>query len=44
MMTLMQRNALEHPCRLATETIHPRFAWRLAGGLSLLLTVNNGYE
>jgi len=38
-----RRRALEHHCRLATETMHPRFAFAYGGGL-VLLTVNSGYE
>lgn len=43
-MTPAQRTALAHHCRLASETVHPRF--RHAFGLSenLILTVNSGYE
>lgn len=36
--------ALHHHCRLASETIHPRFAQRLENGTTLILTVNSGYE
>lgn len=35
--------ALQHHCRLANETMHPRFAFLYRGGL-VLLTVNSGYE
>ena len=35
--------ALAHPCRLAFETVHPRFAWK-ERGLGVILTVNSGYE
>ena len=35
--------ALIYHCRLAAETIHPRFAW-IEGGHSVILTVNSGYE
>ena len=38
-----QQVALQHPCRLAFETMHPRFAWR-EGGHGIILTVNSGYE
>ncbi len=37
------RTALAHHCRLGTETLHPRFG-RRAGGFSVILTVNSGYE
>jgi len=43
-MTARQKTALRHHCRLAIETTHPRFAYRLGHGLSLVLTVNSGYE
>jgi hypothetical protein len=38
------RIALEHHCRLAFETVHPRFAHRLPGGFTVVHTVNSGYE
>ena len=39
-----QVTALTNHCRLATETIHPRF-WRVRlDGCSVVLTVNSGYE
>jgi hypothetical protein len=40
-----RRIALRHHCRLAVETMHPRF--RLLGpgaAYSVILTVNSGYE
>jgi hypothetical protein len=44
-MNRHQRLALDFHCRLATETLHPRFARLLPGGrCSVLLTVNSGYE
>ncbi|HEX7926473.1 MAG TPA: hypothetical protein VF678_02710 [bacterium] len=43
-MTPAQTIALRHHCRLAIETAHPRFAYRLDHGLSVVLTVNSGYE
>ena len=42
-MTPAQQIALQHPCYLAGETVHPRFA-NLSGAWSLVLTVNAGYE
>ena len=42
-MDTAQRIALTHPCYLAGETVHPRFAAR-SGAWSLVLTVNTGYE
>jgi hypothetical protein len=35
--------ALRHHCRLAIETMHPRFRFLFAGH-SVVLTVNSGYE
>jgi len=44
-MNRAQRIALDHHCRLATETMHPRFARLIHGGLySVIVTVNSGYE
>jgi len=44
-MNTSQQIALDHHCRLATETIHPRFRRLIRGGaFSVLLTVNSGYE
>ena len=42
-MTREQQTALEHHCRLAVETMHPRFL-QIHGRVSILLTVNSGYE
>jgi hypothetical protein len=42
-MSPAQAIALRHPCYLAGQTVHPRFAWR-AGRCSVVLTVNAGYE
>jgi hypothetical protein len=36
--------ALDRHCRLSVETMHPQFARRLTSGLSVVLTVNSGYE
>jgi hypothetical protein len=43
-MTRAQQTALIYHCRLATETLHPRFRHRLPNGYGLVLTVNSGYE
>jgi hypothetical protein len=43
-MTAAQRTALQYHCRFAFETAHPRFGRLLAPGVSLVLTVNSGYE
>ena len=36
--------ALRHHCRLALETIHPRFSALDKAGFTIVLTVNSGYE
>jgi len=38
-----QALALAHHCRLAVETMHPRFRW-IEAPHSIVLTVNTGYE
>jgi len=44
-MNKHQRLALDHHCRLATETVHPRFGRVRPGGLfKVVLTANSGYE
>lgn len=43
-MTEWQKVAIEKHCRLAGETIRPEFARLLPSGISLVLTVNSGYE
>lgn len=43
-MTDRQKIALANHCRLAAETCHPRFFSKLHGRLTLILTVNSGYE
>lgn len=42
-MNKAQRTAIDYHCRLATECAHPRFA-RVHGRVSIVLTVNSGYE
>lgn len=42
-MTPRQLIALEHTCRLAEETSHPRFRRQL-GRWSSILTFNSGFE
>ncbi len=42
-MTSMQRTAIANHCRLACETMRPRFH-RLDSQLSVILTVNTGWE
>lgn len=43
-MNRRQQTALDWHCRLSVETMHPRFARRMASGLTVVLTVNSGYE
>ena len=43
-MNEQQRIAIENPCRLAGETVHPRFKRVYRNGLSVIVTVNYGYE
>jgi hypothetical protein len=42
-MNRHQQVALEHPCRLAAETAHPRFGF-VRPTYTVVLTVNSGYE
>jgi hypothetical protein len=42
-MNTRQAIALKHHCRLACETMNPRFRWR-AITHSIVLSVNSGYE
>lgn len=39
-----QETAILHHCRLAGETMHPRFARVVASDYSVIVTVNSGYE
>lgn len=43
-MNRHQRTAIDRHCRLSVETMHPQFGRLLPGGLSVVLTVNSGYE
>jgi hypothetical protein len=45
-MNEAQRTAIENHCRLACETVHPRFAYPIdwERRISIVLTVNSGYE
>lgn len=43
-MTPQQETALKNHCRLAGETVNPMFAKVLPSGISLMITVNSGYE
>ncbi len=43
-MNRHQQTAIAYHCRLSVETMHLRFARRLSSGLSVVLTVNSGYE
>lgn len=42
-MNRQQALALKFHCRLACETVNPRFRWRTLTH-SIVLTVNSGYE
>lgn len=42
-MNTAQSTAYWHPCLLAEETSHPRYAHRCGAG-TLVLTINTGYE
>lgn len=42
-MNAAQALALKHHCRLASETLHPRFRRLIPFG-SVIVTVNSGYE
>lgn len=42
-MNRQARTALDHHCRLAGETLHPRFR-RADGFYNIVMTVNSGYE
>lgn len=44
LMNRYQREALTHHCRLSVETLHPRFRHVTSHGMSVVLTVNSGYE
>jgi len=39
-----QQTALDWHCRLSIETMHPRFGRVLPNGLTVVVTVNSGYE
>jgi hypothetical protein len=43
-MNRAQRTALDNHCRLSIETMRPIFIRVLPGGMSVVLTVNSGYE
>lgn len=43
-MNVHQKRALRHHCRLSIETAHPRFAYGLGDTISIVLSVNSGYE
>ncbi len=42
-MTPAQQTAIEHHCRLAGETVHPRFKI-YSRDHAAIVTVNSGYE
>jgi hypothetical protein len=39
-----QQIALEHHCRLAEETLRPQLRYEQLGAISIVLSVNSGYE
>lgn len=44
-MRAFHETAIRHHCRLAIETMHPRFMRLInAGFTSVIVTVNSGYE
>jgi hypothetical protein len=44
-MTKHQAIAIHHHCRFAFETAQPQFCYVILGGrISIVLTVNSGYE
>ena len=43
-MNRAQRTALDNHCRLSIETLRPMFSTILVGGITVVLTVNSGYE
>lgn len=43
-MNRHQQIALDRHCRLSIETMHPDFGRVLPSGLTVVLTVNSGYE
>lgn len=43
-MNRHQSTALDNHCRLSIETMRPEFGRILPSGLSVVLTVNSGYE
>lgn len=43
-MNTSAATALQRHCRLAIETMHPRFRTADPAGFSVILTVNSGYE
>lgn len=43
-MNSAHRVAIANHCRLSIETMHPRFAHVTSLGMSVVLTVNSGYE
>jgi len=43
-MNRRQNIAIDNHCRLSIETMRPEFGWVLPSGLTVVLTVNSGYE
>ena len=43
-MNRHQLTAIKHHCRLGGETVHPRFRYLHSPLISIVLSVNSGYE
>lgn len=43
-MTPAQKSAIERPCLLGCETAQERYLWLIDKRMTLVLTVNSGYE
>ena len=43
-MTPAQETAITYHCRLAAECVNLRFATKVRNSISIVLTVNTGYE
>lgn len=43
-MNIHQTRAVRYHCRLAIESAHPRFAYLHSELISIVLSVNSGYE
>lgn len=43
-MNEQQQKALDNPCKLAVETVHPVFGYWLNENCTVKVTVNTGHE